>query len=397
MIQGSKTLHFGCTHRPFRAALLRREGKASGRSFTKSSGNYFAKSSFNSFPEVPCQSQHASEMLGSKNFVPAQSKTGENHPTSHLHQNINRAKLMKQLSSNSSITTRFEDVSFRLIFIFLVSLRQIVWRNEACACFKPKLDPDVSYQAATQWEAKISSPKSLPPFRGALPPDWEGEEASFTSCQKHLSAALCASLKSTNSQGGKMCKCIDQVLKKNQLHPFVSLPKPTCLSDETCGVDLVPARECNQNRLPSTRTSEKLQFQTKRLQMKLNAACSSSSLSESGKSSEHTKPVPVHAPCFCRVGKCVFSQNMLWVIGWLPWNYIPQPGQSVRSLSGPQRECTHNPLSFSFATLCTICLYYLSNEAYIDTIFKNGDQIALIYLHTCSNMFINAVCIFAIM
>ena len=74
--------------------------------------------------------------------------------------------------------------------------------------------------------------------------------------------------------------------------------------------DLVPARECNQNRLPSTRTSEKLQFQTKRLQMKLNAACSSSSLSESGKSSEHTKPVPVHAPCFCRVGKCVFSQNM---------------------------------------------------------------------------------------
>ena len=60
-------------------------------------------------------------------------------------------KLMKQLSSNSSTPTRLEDVSFRLIFIFLVRLRQVVWRNEACAWSKPKLDPDVSYQATTQW------------------------------------------------------------------------------------------------------------------------------------------------------------------------------------------------------------------------------------------------------
>ena len=134
---------------------------------------------------------------------------------------------------------------------------------------------------------------------------------------KNISRALCASLKSINSQGGKMW----QVHRPSAEKKNSCIPLSPCRSRHACQMrpvewDLVPARECNQNRLPSTRTSEKLQFQTKRWQMKLNAACSSSSLSESGKSSEHTKPVPVHAPCFCRVGKCVFSQNM-FVGNWM--------------------------------------------------------------------------------
>ena len=96
-------------------------------------------------------------------------------------------------------------------------------------CFIPSNDTMVGQNI-------IQTPKSLPPFRGALRPDWEGEEASFTSCQKHLLAALCVSLKFINSQGGKMWQVHRPSADKTPLHPFVSLPKPTCLSDETCVV-----------------------------------------------------------------------------------------------------------------------------------------------------------------
>ena len=236
MIQGSKTLHFGCTHRPFRAALLRREGKASGRSFTKSSGNYFAKSSFNSFPEVlvkanmplRCWVQRTSCLHNQRlvkiiqRHIYIRTSTGQNwwNNSQATHQLPLDLKMSAFASSSSSSSvcgkssgeTKPVPVSNQS-WILMFHTKQ---RHNG----RPKYHRPNPFRLSVVLCHLIEKGKRLPSH--------PAKNISRPHCVHHSSPQILKVV--------RCGKCIDQVLKKTQLHPFVSLPKPTCLSDETCGV-----------------------------------------------------------------------------------------------------------------------------------------------------------------
>lgn len=214
MIQGSKTLHFGCTHRPFRAALLRREGKASGRSFTKSSGNYFAKSSFNSFPEVlvkanmplGCWVQRTSCLHNQRlvkiiqRHIYIRTSTGQNwwNNSQATHQLPLDLKMSAFASSSSSSSvcgkssgeTKPVPVSNQS-WILMFHTKQ---RHNG----RPKYHRPNPFRLSVVLCHLIEKGKRLP-SRPA----------------KNISRALCASLKSINSQGGKMWQVHRPSAEKN--------------------------------------------------------------------------------------------------------------------------------------------------------------------------------------